>query len=83
MSDVTTPRATERADFQATSDPALLDSADRGESQLLSYRDLYLLWERQHALDHHVVDRDRLHQRLQIVGLDAQPVDAPAQGFVE
>jgi ribonucleoside-diphosphate reductase beta chain len=47
VSDVTTPRATERADFQATSDPALLDSADRGESQLLSYRDLYLLWERQ------------------------------------
>jgi len=38
---------TERADFQATSDPALLESADRGESQLLSYRELYLLWERQ------------------------------------
>jgi ribonucleoside-diphosphate reductase beta chain len=47
VSDVTTPRATERADFQATSDPALLESADRGESQLLSYQDLYLLWERQ------------------------------------
>jgi ribonucleoside-diphosphate reductase beta chain len=47
VSDVTTPRATERADFQATSDPALLESADRGESQLLSYHDLYLLWERQ------------------------------------
>jgi ribonucleoside-diphosphate reductase beta chain len=47
VSDVTTPRATERADFQATSDPALMESADRGESQLLSYRDLYLLWERQ------------------------------------
>ena len=47
MPDVTSPRATEREDFQATSDPALLESADRGESQLLSYRDLYLLWERQ------------------------------------
>jgi ribonucleoside-diphosphate reductase beta chain len=47
VSDVTTPRAGERADFQATSDPALLESADRGESQLLSYRELYLLWERQ------------------------------------
>jgi ribonucleoside-diphosphate reductase beta chain len=39
--------ATQRDDFQATSDPALLESADRGESQLLSYRELYLLWERQ------------------------------------
>ncbi|MGZ8649989.1 MAG: ribonucleotide-diphosphate reductase subunit beta [Solirubrobacteraceae bacterium] len=38
---------TERTDFQATSDPALLTSADRGESQLLSYRQLYELWERQ------------------------------------
>jgi ribonucleoside-diphosphate reductase beta chain len=47
VSDVTTPRATQRDDFQATSDPALLESADRGESQLLSYQQLYLLWERQ------------------------------------
>jgi ribonucleoside-diphosphate reductase beta chain len=36
-----------REDFLATSDPALQESADRGEAQLLSYRDLYLLWERQ------------------------------------
>ena len=47
MSDVTTQHATERADFQATSDPALLESADRGESQLLDYHQLYELWERQ------------------------------------
>jgi ribonucleoside-diphosphate reductase beta chain len=33
--------------FRETSDPALEESADRGETQLLSYRDLYLLWERQ------------------------------------
>jgi ribonucleoside-diphosphate reductase beta chain len=39
---------TERTDYQATSDPALQASADRGEAQLLSYRDLYKLWERQH-----------------------------------
>jgi ribonucleoside-diphosphate reductase beta chain len=39
--------ATERDDFQATSDPGLLESADRGEAKLLSYRELYLLWERQ------------------------------------
>ena len=47
MPETTAPHATERADFQATSDPGLLESADRGESQLLSYRELYLLWERQ------------------------------------
>jgi ribonucleoside-diphosphate reductase beta chain len=38
---------TQRTDFQATSDPALLASADRGEARLLSYRQLYELWERQ------------------------------------
>jgi ribonucleoside-diphosphate reductase beta chain len=38
---------TEREDFQATSDPALLESADRGDANLLSYRQLYDLWERQ------------------------------------
>jgi ribonucleoside-diphosphate reductase beta chain len=39
---------TDRADFLATSDPAVLESADRGEIHLLSYRQLYELWERQH-----------------------------------
>lgn len=38
---------TERLDFRATSDPALHESADRGEVHLLSYRELYELWERQ------------------------------------
>jgi ribonucleoside-diphosphate reductase beta chain len=38
---------TEREDFQATSDPALQESADRGEVNLLGYAELYLLWERQ------------------------------------
>ena len=52
MSD-TAPRTerlqrTDRTDYQATSDPALLSSADRGESQLLGYKQLYELWERQH-----------------------------------
>src|SRR3954468_12063462 len=46
MSDTAGPR-TERLDFRATSDPALLESADRGEVHLLSYRELYELWERQ------------------------------------
>ena len=39
---------TERIDFQATSDPGLQPGADRGEDRLLSYRQLYELWERQH-----------------------------------
>src|SRR5687768_467916 len=38
---------TERIDFQATSDPALLAASDRGESHLLTYPKLYELWERQ------------------------------------
>src|SRR5689334_15144755 len=39
---------TQRTDYQATSDPALQAAADRGEAKLLSYRELYQLWERQH-----------------------------------
>jgi ribonucleoside-diphosphate reductase beta chain len=46
MDDTVTPR-TERADFQATRDPALMEGADRGQVNLLSYQQLYLLWERQ------------------------------------
>jgi ribonucleoside-diphosphate reductase beta chain len=42
-----TIRRTEREDFRATSDPALQESADRGEVNLLSYGELYRLWERQ------------------------------------
>src|SRR5215211_4246327 len=38
---------TAREDFQATSDPGLMESADRGEVNLLSYGQLYNLWERQ------------------------------------
>src|SRR5918997_110678 len=40
-------KLSEREDFQATSDPALHESADRGKLKLLSYKELYLLWERQ------------------------------------
>jgi ribonucleoside-diphosphate reductase beta chain len=46
VSDTSLPR-TERSDYQATSDPALLQSADRGEVRLLDYGELYRLWERQ------------------------------------
>jgi ribonucleoside-diphosphate reductase beta chain len=43
----TAEQRTEREDFQATSDPGLLESADRGEVHLLTYAELYDLWERQ------------------------------------
>jgi ribonucleoside-diphosphate reductase beta chain len=43
-----TQSRTERADFQATADPALNEAADRtGEIKLLTYSELYDLWERQ------------------------------------
>jgi ribonucleoside-diphosphate reductase beta chain len=41
------PSRTTREDYRATSDPALQEAADRGQAQLLSYRELYMLWERQ------------------------------------
>jgi len=44
----TTASRTERDDYQATSDPALQEAADRtSEVKLLDYRELYSLWERQ------------------------------------
>ncbi len=39
---------TDRDDYQATSDPALQEAADRtGDVKLLDYKQLYQLWERQ------------------------------------
>jgi ribonucleoside-diphosphate reductase beta chain len=58
---------TEREDFQATSDPALLESADRGEVHLLSYEQLYNLWERQHWATQDIdfaQDRIDWHERI-------------------
>src|SRR3954453_18556139 len=46
MSDTITGR-TDRDDFQATRDPGLMESADSGQVNLLSYTQLYQLWERQ------------------------------------
>ena len=46
MSDTTTAR-TDRDDFQATRDPGLMHGADSGQVNLLSYGQLYELWERQ------------------------------------
>ncbi len=58
---------TDRADFQATSDPAVMEAADRGESQLLSYGELYSLWERQQwAVQDIDFSQDRIdwHERI-------------------
>jgi ribonucleoside-diphosphate reductase beta chain len=67
MTDSATTR-TEREDFQATSDPALLESADRGDANLLSYRKLYELWERQQwAVQDLDFSQDRIdwHERIE------------------
>src|SRR3954470_15639301 len=70
------PSRTTREDYMATSDPALQEAADRGKAQLLSYRELYMLWERQqwrtHDLDfsqdkldwHEKMDEDERFQRM-------------------
>src|SRR3954447_7982974 len=58
---------TARVDFRATSDPALHESADRGQANLLTYRELYLLWERQHwAVQDLDFTQDRVdwHERI-------------------
>src|SRR3954465_15651140 len=56
-----------RADLTATSDPALQPAADRGDAHLLSYNELYRLWERQqwsvYALDFSQ-DRVDWHERI-------------------
>src|ERR671910_3837285 len=62
-----TESRTERIDFQATSDPALLASADRGESLLLTYPQLYELWERQQWATQELDftrDREDWHERF-------------------
>jgi ribonucleoside-diphosphate reductase beta chain len=66
VSDSVTQR-TDRADFQATSDPAVLESADRGEVHLLSYAKLYELWERQQWATQDIdftQDRIDWHERI-------------------
>jgi ribonucleoside-diphosphate reductase beta chain len=45
---VSTQERVDKSDFfRETSDPALEEAADRGQTQLLGYRQLYELWERQ------------------------------------
>ncbi|HEX3241942.1 MAG TPA: ribonucleotide-diphosphate reductase subunit beta [Solirubrobacterales bacterium] len=63
----TQPR-TEREDYRATADPALMEEADRtSEVRLLTYRELYLLWERQQWLTQDLDfsrDREDWHERI-------------------
>ena len=66
MSDAATQR-TDRADFQATRDPAVMESADSGEVNLLGYDQLYRLWERQQwAVQDLDFTQDRIdwHERI-------------------
>ncbi len=66
MSESATER-TLRDDFQATSDPGVLESADRGEVNLLSYEQLYELWERQQWATQDIdftQDRIDWHERI-------------------
>ena len=63
----TVSQRTEREDFQATSDPAVLESADRGEVNLLDYEQLYNLWERQQWATQDIdftQDRIDWHERI-------------------
>jgi ribonucleoside-diphosphate reductase beta chain len=67
VSDAAASSRTERLDFRATSDPALLESADRGEANLLTYQALYSLWERQQwAVQDIDFTQDRIdwHERI-------------------
>lgn len=63
-----TQSRTERDDFQATADPALNEAADRtSEVKLLSYAELYDLWERQQWQTQELDfsrDREDWHERI-------------------
>jgi ribonucleoside-diphosphate reductase beta chain len=63
-----TSSRTEREDFQATADPALIEAADTtADVRLLTYAELYSLWERQQwqtqELDF-TRDREDWHERI-------------------
>jgi ribonucleoside-diphosphate reductase beta chain len=73
------PARTTRVDFRATSDPALQEAADRGEAHLLTYRELYELWERQQwAVQDIDFRQDRIdwHERI-----DAEEREARMYGL--
>ncbi|HEX7059360.1 MAG TPA: ribonucleotide-diphosphate reductase subunit beta [Solirubrobacterales bacterium] len=63
-----TQSRTAREDFQATADPALIEAADTtADIKLLSYADLYMLWERQQWQTQELDfsrDREDWHERI-------------------
>src|SRR5207247_9847200 len=66
VSDAVTQR-TDREDVQATRDPAVMDSADVGQVNLLSYGELYRLWEKQQWATQDIdftQDRIDWHERI-------------------
>jgi len=63
----TVTQRTERDDYQATRDPAVLEAADKGQVTLLTYRQLYELWERQQWATQDIdftQDRIDWHERI-------------------
>src|SRR5918997_5802287 len=67
MASETSPHRTDRVDFRATSDPALNESAERGGAQLLTYKQLYELWERQQWATQELDfsrDREQWHEQF-------------------
>ena len=69
------PKATWRCSSRATSEP--LDEAGQRALPLVVVDDEVLAGEGEHALDHHVVERHRLDERLEVLGLVA-PAGGPA-----
>jgi ribonucleoside-diphosphate reductase beta chain len=67
--ETTAPPSAEREDFRASSDPALEESTGRAEIQLLSYEQLYELWERQHWATQ---DLDFSQDRIDWEGFDEE-----------
>ena len=67
--ETTATSSSEREEFRASSDPALEESAERAETQLLSYEQLYELWERQHWATQ---DLDFSQDRIDWEGFDEE-----------
>ena len=60
-----------------------LDEARQRPHPLVVVHDEVLAGEGEHALDDHVVDRHGLDERLEVLGLDGEPVDPRVQHLVE
>jgi hypothetical protein len=60
-----------------------VDEAGQRADPLVVVDDEVLAGEGEHPLEHHVVDRDRLDQRLEVLGPRRQAIDAAVQRLVE